>query len=59
MIIEKSGSFIANINGFIVILKISFHKGNRQSKVCIISRCSVWIAIAIVIALQLDNNNEL
>lgn len=29
MIIEKSGSFIANINGFIVILKISFHKGNR------------------------------
>ena len=29
MIIEKSESFIANINGLIVILKITLHKGNR------------------------------
>ena len=29
MVIEKSESFIANINGLIVILKITLHKCNR------------------------------
>ena len=59
MISEKFEAFIANINGLIVILKITLHKDNRQSKVCIKSGCSIQIAIAIVKALQLDNNKEL